>query len=323
MLQAVYKAAINPAEFDPRLKAASGMSEGVDADGGYLVPKHTTEGIIERMYNTGDILSRISKDTVQSNNMAYHAVDETSRASNRNGGVLGYWVAEAGAMTATTPKLRNIDLKLNKVVALAYATDELISDVGALESWLVRTIPNELKFQSEDAIYNGNGVGKPLGFINSPCLVQATRADASKVQVADVLGMYSRRWAGSKNYVWFINQDVFPQILQLNNTYQNMFMPAGYAGAPTNTLLGMPIIETEYAQTLGTLGDIVLADMSQYQAIDKGMESASSIHVQFLTGEMTYRFTYRIDGEPLWNSALTPKNGSNTQSPFVALAATT
>ena len=51
-----------------------------------------------------------------------------------------------------------------------------------------------------------------------------------------------------------------------------------------------------------------------------GIQSASSIHVLFLSDETTYRFVYRCDGESTWNSALTPKNGTNTVSPFVALA---
>ncbi|MCA1807786.1 MAG: phage major capsid protein [Actinobacteria bacterium] len=117
-----------------------------------------------------------------------------------------------------------------------------------------------------------------------------------------------------------MNQDVMPQIFQIGNTYQNLFMPQGFAGNPTATLLGKPLVEVEYAQTMGTTGDIVLAAMSQYQAIDKGIQSASSIHVAFTTDETAFRFVYRIDGAPIWNSALTPFKGTSTQSPFVSLA---
>ena len=79
----------------------------------------------------------------------------------------------------------------------------------------------------------------------------------------------------------------------------------------------------EYAQSLGTAGDIVLWSPSSYQLIDKasGIQSAASIHVAFTTAEQAFRFLYRVDGAPLWHSALTPKNGSNTQSTMVALSA--
>lgn len=321
-LAAVKNAALYPSNQDKRLLAikANGMNEYTPADGGYLVPQNQAAGIVERMYGIGKLLSRVSKDTISGQNMTYNAVDESSRASTRHGGVLGYWLAEAATKTGSKPQFRQIELKLKKVAAVAYATDELLSDVVALESWINRTVPGELAFMAEDAIYNGSGVGMPLGIMQSPALVSPLRTDASKVQLADILAMWSRRWAGVDDYAWFINQDVYPQLFQLGSTYQNLFMPAGFAGNPVSTLLGKPIIEVEYAATMGTTGDIVLAALSQYQAIDKGIQSASSIHVQFLTDETTFRFVYRIDGAPMWSSALTPFKGSNTQSPFVALA---
>ena len=81
------------------------------------------------------------------------------------------------------------------------------------------------------------------------------------------------------------------------------------------------MVPIEQAQTLGTLGDIILADMSQVVRIQKDMQSAASMHVKFLTDEMTYRFIWRADAQPIWHTALTPFNGTNTLSPFVALAA--
>jgi HK97 family phage major capsid protein len=102
-----------------------------------------------------------------------------------------------------------------------------------------------------------------------------------------------------------------------------MFLPAGgLNAAPYSSLFGRPIVPIEYASTLGTPGDITLADFSQYVLADKrGMQAATSLHVRFLTDEMTFRFTYRVDGQPLWHTALTPFKGANTKSPFVALAA--
>jgi HK97 family phage major capsid protein len=85
--------------------------------------------------------------------------------------------------------------------------------------------------------------------------------------------------------------------------------------------MGRPVIPTEHNATLGTPGDIILADLTQYVMADKGAPTtASSIHVRFLNDETTFRFVYRVDGQPVWKKPLTPKNGTNTYSPFVALA---
>jgi len=176
----------------------------------------------------------------------------------------------------------------------------------------------------------GDGGGKPLGIMNSPCLVTvpAEVGQASKTIVYEnVLKMWSRCWARSRqNAVWTINQDNEPQLYAMSQVIGTagvpVYLPAnGISGRPYGTLFGRDVIPLEYNDTLGTEGDIVLADYSQYVVADKGgMQTASSMHVAFLTAEMVFRFIYRVDGEPIWHDALTPFKGSNTLSPFVTLA---
>lgn len=314
---------------DPRLRSrrienATGMSEGVPADGGYLLEQQTAAGILENMWSTGQVLSRCSRDPVSgtSNSITYKAVDETSRVNgSRTGGVTAGWLGEGGTLSASKPKFREIDIRLRKAGALCYATDEQLQDTPNLESWLNRVVPRELVFTTEDAIFEGLGGGMPLGFINSPALIKVLRVDANKIQTADVTGMWARRYTGLSNYVWFINQDTLPQLLTMTLSNEIVYMPpGGLSASPYGSLFGRPVIEVEYAQTLGTTGDISLVDLSQYQVIEKGgVQAASSIHVAFLTDEMAFRFVYRVGGAPLWYSPVTPLHGSNTVSPFVTL----
>ena len=328
-LIAVKNAALYPGSTDPKLKAlkATGLSENVPADGGYLLSPQVAGGIFERMYEGGQILARVASDQIgpNSNSMLYNAVDETSRADgSRWGGVQGYWLAEAGTKTKSKPAFRQMELKLKKVAALCYATDELLEDATALQSWITRTVPEELRFKVEDAIYNGNGVGKPLGIMNAPALISVTRIDANQIDETDIANMWARRWAGVDDYVWLANPSIFPQLINLTIGNFPFLLPMnqGGQGDPSFSIYGKPFIEVEYTAALGTTGDLMLASLSQYQTIQKGgVQAASSIHVQFLTDETTFRFVYRIDGQPLWNSTLTPKDAGNTLSPFVVLTA--
>jgi HK97 family phage major capsid protein len=93
------------------------------------------------------------------------------------------------------------------------------------------------------------------------------------------------------------------------------------AEAPFGTLLGRPVEVTEHNETLGTTGDIVFADMSQYAlAVRGGIKSAFSMHVAFTSEQNCWRFSYRVDGQPYMNKVLTPAKGtSNTLAPFVKL----
>ena len=101
-------------------------------------------------------------------------------------------------------------------------------------------------------------------------------------------------------------------------------MPAGgVSGLPYNTLFGRPVLPIEQCASVGTVGDIILADLNGYILAEKGgIQSDYSIHVQFLTDqENVFRFIMRVDGSPVLTAPLTPYKGTSaTQSFFVALA---
>jgi HK97 family phage major capsid protein len=315
-------------------KAATGMSEAVDSEGGFLIQPQVSDRWIERMYEEGAILSRVTRTPIgaNSNGLKINGIDETSRADgSRQGGIRGYWADEATAATATKPKFAPVELKLKSVRAAVYATDEELEDVVALGARIDRMVPKELTFKVEDALFRGTGSGQPLGMKNAPCKVEVS---AESVQTADTIvaenieKMYARMWAGSIGQaVFHINQDCWPQLFKLHHEIGvggvPVFVPAGgLSAAPFGTLLGRPIIPIEYADTLGDAGDISFCDWSQMEFIDKGgVKSARSIHVKFLEEESVFRFSYRCDGQPSWKSALTPYKGTDTQSPFITLAA--
>jgi len=73
---------------------------------------------------------------------------------------------------------------------------------------------------------------------------------------------------------------------------------------------------------IGDVGDILFADFGEYLLVRKGgLNGQQSMHVKFIYNEMTFRWTYRVNGQPSWPSAVTQYKGTPTKSPFVALAA--
>jgi HK97 family phage major capsid protein len=335
-LQAIMHAC-TPGNATPEpLKAfkATGLNEGVSSEGGFLVQSDLAAGILTPMHEQGQILSRVNRIPISgnANGLKLNAVDQTSRADgSRWGGVNVYWAAEAATATKSKPALRQMNLDLKKMLAFYYATDEVLADASALEALTTQAFREEMTFKAEDAVIRGTGAGQPLGILTTGMYVSVTKETG---QAADTfvfnnaLKMWSRCWAPSRrNAVWFINQDVEPQLYGMSMSVGTggvpVYMPAGgISGAPYATLFGRPVIPVEQADTVGDLGDVLLLDLSQYLLIEKGgLQAASSIHVMFLYDESTFRFTWRLDGQPAWNSVLTPANSSNTLSPFVALAA--
>lgn len=313
--------------------APTGSSAGVDSDGGFLVQKDFSAELFRRTYETGALASRCRSIPIgaTADGLKMNAVDETSRANgSRFGGIRAYWKAEAGQMTGSKPKLRQIELELQDLTGLWYATNRLLQDATALESIAMQAFPEEFAFVLDDAILNGDGAGKPLGVLNSPALVTVAKENnqaATTIKVQNLFKMWARCWARSRmNAVWFVNQDVETELYGLEFPVGTGGIPAflppgGLSQMPYSTLFGRPVIPVEHCPTLGTVGDIVLADMSQYLLINKGgIKSDSSIHLRFDYNETAFRWVMRANGQPLWNSALTPFKGSNTLSPFVALA---
>ncbi|MGE0460908.1 MAG: phage major capsid protein [Vicinamibacterales bacterium] len=314
------------------LAAPTGLNTDIASDGGFLVGQDRASGILQRMYSTGQVLQRVSRLPIGpgSNGMKMPAIDETSRADNsRYGGIVSGWLGQGNTLTAGRPKFREIDLKLRKVGAFVYATDEQIADAVALEGWINKYLPLELNFRTEDAVINGTGANQPLGVRNSGAVITVTRNTASRVLYEDVSGMWLRMWAPARtNAVWLVDQSVEAELEQLAiaigtaGVLAPIYKPAGsQPGQPFATLYGRPVIPVEYCSALGTSGDIVLAALDEYVLIDKGgVDQAVSLHVAFLTHEQVFRFMYRVDGQPTWNAAMTPKSGGSTLSCVVVLS---
>lgn len=336
-LQAIRRASNPGGVADGRLLqvfGATGMSEGVPGDGGYLLQDTFSSDIMRLVHDTGTVFGRITRRFPvggNSNSIKMPAIDETSRANgSRMGGIQAYWVPEGGTFTASKPTFQRIALELNKLTALGYATSEQLQDTPIIEGLMRDGFAEEFGFKLDDAAIRGSGVGQPLGILNAAATVSVAKETgqaAATLVYENIVKMWARLYARSRpNAAWFINQDIEPQLYQLSLAIGTggvpVYMPAnGLAGSPFATLFGRPVVPIEQCATLGTVGDIILADMSQFWAIEKGGPNyASSIHVQFLTDEVAFRATYRCDYRPMWNSALTPFQGSNTVSPFITLA---
>lgn len=315
-------------------KAATGMGELVGSDGGFLVPPQFSTKILERVYKNNELLSRTDNYPVTSNSMVFPRNNESSRANgSRWGGVRAYWVQEGSTITASSPTFGRAQLTLHKLACLARVTDELLADYGALGAYLNRVFPDEINFVTGDALVNGTGAGQPLGMLNAPCTVSVAKETgqaSATVVPQNIVKMWARLFRGmatgeNSGAVWFINQDVNPQLqlmtLGIGTAGIATYMPpGGLSGKPYATLMGAPIVEIEWCQTLGTVGDIILADMSQMISISKSVDAAQSMHLYFATDETAFRVVFRLDAQPWWASALTPFKGSNTQSCFVSLA---
>lgn len=324
---------------DTRLKygmvKAAGANETIASEGGFLVQEDFSTQLMGLVHDTGQIIQRVTNIPISSNANALKlpTIDETSRArGSRWGGIRAYWLAEGELKVDSKPKFGEISLGLNKIAALGYATDELLQDSTALEAIMKQGFTEEIRFEVEDSIINGNGVGKPLGILNSGAVITVNKTSgqaAGTITFANLVAMLDRMPARSRrNAVWLIAdsqvETALYSIMLPGAAGYPIYLPPGQGSTPGNVtpgrLLGIPVIPVEYLPALGTVGDIMLVDLSEYITIDKGgIQAAESMHVRFVYDEMTFRMVYRIDGKPAWRTPITTANGAVTKSPFIVL----
>ena len=333
----VRNAILNPGAMDQRLvqnALSTYGSEGVNADGGFAVPPEWRAEIMRQVDAEDGFLGRTDQQTVSGNTITY-PIDE-SPAWASSGGIRSYWDGEAAAINQSKPALKDLTVKLHRLTALVPVTEELLEDAPAMAGYITSKAGEVIAFKLNDAIVNGTGAGMPLGIMNAPCRVSVakeTSQTAATFHADNAAKMMARMPARSfGRSAWLVNQDVLPQIMKMGFAITTAAGTAAGAGAmymapqglanqtAYGSLLGRPIIVTEACQTLGTVGDVILADLSKYLAVVKGaIKSDVSIHLWFDQNTTAFRFVFRMNGQPWLSSAIARKNGSNTLSHFVTL----
>jgi HK97 family phage major capsid protein len=308
---------------------STGMNIAINADGGFLIPPEFSTALLTAMAEAGVLAPKCMNFPIN-NNLQLPTVNITTQATSWTGGMTIYKPGEGVAKTASLPQFARPELHLHKMTGVVYATDELLSDSPvALETFLTTMASTEFALTKDEDIVNGSGAGEALGIMKAPCLVSVAKESgqaADTIVSENVLKMWSRLYNPSRSKaVWLIAQDAMPQIATLSISVGTGGAPlfiADLRGPLGPTLLGRPIIWSPHCQTIGDKGDIILGDLSQYITVTKageGMKTATSIHLKFLENETIFRFEIRFDGQPWWTSAVTPKHGSNTVSPFITL----
>lgn len=320
---------------DRRLFAGvTGMSQGVPSEGGFLVAPQFSQKIWDGLNEAPDsLLSRTDSYTVEGESLTFNANAETSRATgSRYGGMQAFWIAEADQVDKSKPKFRQVRLEPQQLAVLVYLTDKLIKNSPvALEQYVSRAAVEEINFMVGNAIYNGSGAGQPAGLMGSGSLVSVlkeTGQAAATIVQKNISKMWKRLHPRSRgNAVWLHNVDIEDQLDALSTVVQNVAGTenvGGYANKvfdpERRTLKGRPLVACEYAETLGTKGDLMLVDLGAYASgVRGGVESAISMHLRFDYLEQALRFVFEVDGQPWLASALTPFKGTATLTTHVVL----
>lgn len=318
-----------------QVAAGTGMTQIVNSEGGVLVPPAFSKTIWDRvLVKSNSLLSYCDQVPVDQGveSVTVPAINETSRADgSRLGGIRGYWKSELTQLTESRPAFREVKLTPHELYVFAYVSDKLLRNSPATASRILEQgAADEIAFKIGDGICNGDGNGKPLGVINHTATISVSKETgqaAASIMPVNIRKMMSRMHVNFRDgAVWFVNPDVLPVLEGMEfpvgvGGVPAYLPPGGLSDSPYSRLYGRAVVPIEYCATVGTVGDVLLANFSAYAAAIKGIADASySMHLKFDYAQTAYRIIFEMDGQPWMNSAITPFKGSNTTSAFVTLA---
>lgn len=303
------------------------LSEVSGDGGGYLVPEVYANEVL-RIALEGTVVRNSGARVIPmtSNILRVPSLQMSSNAAGSiYGGVAAYWGSENGTMTESQPKFDRVTLELKKLYGYCEDPNELEEDaMVSMSALLTQMFGDVLAFEEDITFISGNGVNQPLGVLTAPCLVTVSRTSSSEIRTLDIINMMARFNGSLDKAVLNANQTVLPYIYQLRDANDNYIFHPGNAGSiagkAPGTVYGIPLKISEKFSAVGTTGDLLLADWGYYLIGDKGgLRIDYSQHFKFQNDQMAYRVVRRVDGQPWLKTAITPRNGGSTLSPFVAV----
>lgn len=313
---------------DPRLRADS-MTTTSGGAGGYAVPSGILAGWWNDALEGAIVTPRATLWPMLSDERRVPAWDIRNRASNV-GGLAIQWTKETGSIDYQVGKLRRITLKARKGAILVEASNELLADGLTMSAQIDNGLKLSLGYGLDQSFLFGSGSNQPLGVLhaNAGATIVVSKDGGQTVATitySNLTNMFSRLAPGSlESSVWVAHPSTIPQLSTLTVAVGagGSVIPVMTSGSGQFTILTRPVVFSEKMNPLGSRGDIVLADFSQYLiGLRKEAAIDRSAHVGFTRDVETFRLTLRIDGQPAVDTPFQPPNNAPTLSPFVTLEA--
>ena len=299
------------------------------SEGGFMVPADFRNMVWEVVESDEGIFGRTNPSPTNSNMVKFAADESTPWSADF---IQATWRGELDQMTPSKMTTEGRNINLHEIFAFVAATDAILEDTALLLERITRKAPIAIRFKIDEAIVSGDGVGKPLGWLNAAYLgavlvAKESGQAADTVVMSNISKMYQRiRPDELAGYEWQLNQDVFQQLADLNfgNRVVYTSPQTGIVNAPFGTLYGIPLRYSQHARTLGDEGDISLVNYRTGYASYRrtsGIQFDTSIHLWFDYATTAFRWKTRIGGKPFLSAPVAPQFGSNTTAHFIKLAA--
>lgn len=262
------------------------LQEGVDSDGGYLVPEEYDSRLID-VLDEENIMRKLGHKITTSGQHKINIAATKPAAS---------WIEEGGALSFGDATFDQILLDAHKLHVAIKVTEELLYDNAfGLENYIITQFGKALANAEEDAFLNGDGVGKPTGVFAETGGGDVVETLTAALKSDDILTLvYALKRPYRKNASFIINDKNLALIRKLkDNTGAYIWQPSYQAGEP-DKILGYDVYTSAFAPE----DAIAFGDFSYYNIGDRGTRSFSELRELFAgNGMIGYVAKERVDGK--------------------------
>ncbi len=315
-------------------KAALAESSGIT--GGYTIPPMFSDTLLKLALEAEIIEPRASKKPLTARSLLLPSLDVTTAYGAGKapalGGVTVFFEQEAATFGESEPQFRQTELTAWLMGFIAYASNTLLQDNAiGMDSFLTQLFTMAVAFYRDYYLFQGNGVGQPLGILNCPASINVTRNQGGHFNWKDVGQMISKIYwpmTGGNSLIWVIHPSVVPDLLQMNDMSGGqvgvgfgrlLFQPynqgaqAGFGDGgvqPIGMLFNKEVFVSEKMNALGSTGDVMLVACEQYLVGERlDLQIEVSAIPKFINYQTTWRVVTRYEGQPWLNQAITLTDG--------------
>lgn len=268
------------------------LSEGVDADGGYLVPEEFERDIVTALTEENVIRSLAKVITTQ----------HERKIPVATGHSVAQWTAENAAYAESNPTFGQKQIDAFKLTDLCRVSVELLQDAAFdIEDYLMKEFARAFGIAEEQAFCVGTGTNQPTGiFTANGGTVGVTAAATGAVTADELISLvYALKSPYRRNAKFLLNDATISSIRKLkDNNGAYLWQPSVQAGQP-DRLLGYEIYTSPYAPVVaaGALA-IAFGDFKNYWIGDRAGRTVQRLNELYATnGQIGYVATERVDGK--------------------------
>ena len=268
------------------------LSEGTDADGGYLVPED-----FER-----DIVSALEQENVIRSLAKIITTQHERKIPVATGHSVAQWTAENAAYQESNPTFGQKQIDAFKLTDLCRVSVELLQDSAFdIEDYLMKEFARAFGIAEEEAFCVGNGSNQPTGIVTANGGTVGVTAAANNAITADELIslVYALKAPYRRNAKFLMNDATISAIRKLkdgNGVY--LWQPSLQAGEP-DKLLGYDLYTSPYVPTMASSAyTVAFGDFKNYWIGDRAGRTVQRLNELYATnGQIGYVATERVDGK--------------------------